>query len=107
MKDHAFGIHAVAEILKQNPTAIERLFLQAGRLDQRAESILKRAESSGITVQRVARSELDQLVDGRHQGVIATLANTRAQDQDLRWSEQQLLHAVEHNDQALILVLDG
>ncbi|MEM6545662.1 MAG: 23S rRNA (guanosine(2251)-2'-O)-methyltransferase RlmB, partial [Pseudomonadota bacterium] len=107
MKDHAFGIHAVAEILKQNPTAIERLFLQAGRLDQRAESILKRAESSGITVQRVARSELDQLVDGRHQGVIATLAGTRVQDQDLRWSEQQLLHAVEHNDQALILVLDG
>ena len=107
MKDHAFGIHAVAEILKQNPTAIERLFLQAGRLDQRAESILKRAESSGITVQRVARSELDQLVDGRHQGVIATLASTRVQDQDLRWSEQQLLHAVEHNDQALILVLDG
>ncbi|MEM6302176.1 MAG: 23S rRNA (guanosine(2251)-2'-O)-methyltransferase RlmB [Pseudomonadota bacterium] len=107
MKDHAFGIHAVAEILKQNPTAIERLFLQAGRLDHRAESILKRAESSGITVQRVARSELDQLVDGRHQGVIATLAGTRVQDQDLRWSEQQLLHAVEHNDQALILVLDG
>ncbi|MEO0435959.1 MAG: 23S rRNA (guanosine(2251)-2'-O)-methyltransferase RlmB [Pseudomonadota bacterium] len=107
MRDHAFGIHAVAEILKQNPAAVQRLFLQAGRLDQRVESILKRAETAGITVQRMARAELDRLVDGRHQGVIATLNGTGKQGLDLRWSEEQLLHAVQCDDQALLLVLDG
>ncbi|MEM1141795.1 MAG: 23S rRNA (guanosine(2251)-2'-O)-methyltransferase RlmB [Pseudomonadota bacterium] len=107
MTERAFGIHSVLEILKRDPRSVQELLLLNGRLDKRATALLQRAEAAAVPVQRVSRAELDQMVEGRHQGVVALLSSAQAISADLKWSEAQLLAALKSSEQVLILVLDG
>ncbi|MEM6485624.1 MAG: 23S rRNA (guanosine(2251)-2'-O)-methyltransferase RlmB [Pseudomonadota bacterium] len=107
MTERAFGIHSVLEILKQDPQSVQELVLLTGRLDKRATALMQRAEAAAVPVRRSSRAELDQMVDGRHQGVVALLSSVRVSKPDLRWSEAQLVAAVKASQRALVLVLDG
>ncbi len=102
-----FGVHAVAEVLRQRPESISRLCIAEGRSDRRVRELFGLAEAAGIAVQRLPRDELDQRVNGRHQGVLAELAGNEAGAGDLRWSEEQLLAHVDAVQNVLLLILDG
>lgn len=97
-----FGIHAVTSLLQRQPDRVEALLIQKGRDDERMAVIIERAEKLGLKYQRVERRELDDMVEGRHQGVIARSRG----GQTLREGDlDQLLNALE--GPPLLLILDG
>jgi 23S rRNA (guanosine2251-2'-O)-methyltransferase len=105
--DQVFGLHAVGEVLRRRPEAVTGLLVAQGRADRRLRELLGLAERADVPVQRLPREALDARVDGRHQGVVATLAAAGASEQDLRWGEAQLFAAIEAQRNVLLLVLDG
>ena len=109
---YIYGIHAVDSLLRQNPKSVQRLWVQQGRDDKRIVSLLLLARNQGVPVARQPRQELDEMVSGRHQGVVAAMVDTPLlhgePTQPNLWREVDLLEAVENKDGAmLILVLDG
>jgi 23S rRNA (guanosine2251-2'-O)-methyltransferase len=103
----AFGLHAVEEVLKRQPASVQRLLLQHGRNDARMRRLAELAASAGVEAQRLPRAQLDELVEGRHQGAVVEFESAAAQGADLRWSEAQLRTTLAERSQPLVLVLDG
>lgn len=93
-----YGIHAVQQAIACAHSGT--LYLQAGRHDARVQAILKQAPKQ-ITVCKVSKAELDQMVSGRHQGVVLLLQPQLTHTQDLDTVVTQA------GDRALVLVLDG
>ena len=109
---YIYGIHAVDSLLRQNPKSVQHLWVQQGRDDKRIASLLLLARNQGVPVARQPRQELDEMVSGRHQGVVAEVVDAPLRHgeptQPNLWREVDLLEAVENKDGAvLILVLDG
>lgn len=102
MAEHVFGIHAVAALLARDPVRIGRIWLQQGRDDARLRELRQAAADAGVTCTDVPRRELDQRVDGRHQGVVAELAASIRE-----WQEGDLPALLEQSANPLLLVLDG
>lgn len=70
-----FGLQPVREAIRVHGKAIERLLLQQGG-GPTLDALRRFAESRGIAVDVVARSELDRrTAGGRHQGVLALAAD--------------------------------
>lgn len=105
--EYAFGLHAVEELLRRQAKSVSRLWVQKGRDDGRMQALLGLAERADTPVSRLPRAKLDELVSGRHQGVVAELGENTAAQADLRWGEAQLIQVVTGNPRALVLVLDG
>lgn len=105
--NYAYGVHAVEELLRQQPETVQCLWLAKGRGDRRMQSVLQLAEAAGVSLKRVDKAQLDGLVSGRHQGVVAQLDKASSAVSDLRWGERELLERIERDPQALVLVLDG
>ncbi|PKM31878.1 MAG: 23S rRNA (guanosine(2251)-2'-O)-methyltransferase RlmB [Gammaproteobacteria bacterium HGW-Gammaproteobacteria-11] len=100
--EYVYGIHAVQAMLERSAKRVKRVTLVRGRLDVRAQVLLDLAASVGVSVNRVAPEELDRLVDGVHQGVVAEVAASQM------WSEEMLDNLLEKLEEpALLLVLDG
>jgi len=98
-----YGIHAVDALLRNSPALVQCLWVQAGREDKRMSAVLDLARNQGVQVERVGRADLDQRVNGRHQGVIAEVKGGSRQ-----WDEKAILQLLDELDHpALILVLDG
>jgi 23S rRNA (guanosine2251-2'-O)-methyltransferase len=98
-----YGIHAVDALLRNSPALVQCLWVQAGREDKRMSAVLDLARNQGVQVERVGRADLDQRVNGRHQGVIAGVEGGSR-----RWDEKAILQLLDELDHpALILVLDG
>ena len=97
-----FGIHAVASLLDRQPDRIEAMYVQRGRNDARMEALLERADKLSISYQVIEREKLDEMVDGRHQGVIVESRGSQIfREGDL----DRLLENLNHP--ALLLILDG
>jgi 23S rRNA (guanosine2251-2'-O)-methyltransferase len=71
--DTVFGIHAVESMIKKDADAIISLKVAHGRDDKRLARLMDYAGRQGISVEYVPRKELDTLVRGRHQGVVALI----------------------------------
>ncbi|HAJ76613.1 MAG TPA: 23S rRNA (guanosine(2251)-2'-O)-methyltransferase RlmB [Gammaproteobacteria bacterium] len=65
------GIHSVSALLSQKPEQISGLLIQAGRRDRRLQKLLDKANSSGIAIEELDKSEMERRVGGVHQGVAA------------------------------------
>ncbi len=100
--DLSFGIHAVTTLLERHPGRVHGLLIQKGREDKRVQRILAMAQQQGIRWELVERSELDKLVQGVHQGVVARVEPNRVQNENFL---EHLLEGLE--EPALLLVLDG
>ncbi|MFT6221208.1 MAG: 23S rRNA (guanosine2251-2'-O)-methyltransferase [Oceanicoccus sp.] len=104
--DIVYGLHAVQALVDGSPQRIQTLWLLKGRNDQRLQSIRSVAEKSRITVRTVAREKLDAMVEGNHQGVIASVVNvTEVYDED--YLKSRLPKIKEEGAIPFILVLDG
>ena len=101
--DKIYGIHTVDALLRNNPQQVHRLWAQSGREDKRMAALLELARNQGIGVQRESRKVLDELVSGRHQGVVAEVSGAAQ-----HWDEKALLELLDElRGPALLLVLDG
>ncbi len=103
MSDWIYGIHAVQAALEQHPASLEQVVLQdgAGR-NARLQRIEQLARERGIGVDFQPRQALDDLVDGRHQGVVARARPVAA------YAEDHLdVLAAQAREPLLLLVLDG
>jgi len=98
--DFVFGIHAVAALLTRSPERIAALQVLEGRADQLMQQVLADAERNGISVERVARAELDKL-EVRHQGVVAQLTH------QVEYQEADIETIVRRSANPLLLILDG
>lgn len=97
-----YGLHSVQSLLKSAPHRVEELKLLAGRGDQRLQKIQQLAKASQIPLSFLSRKDLDGLVEGNHQGVIALAKPGDTYD------EAYLLRLVENaKNPPFILVLDG
>ncbi|RMF15685.1 MAG: 23S rRNA (guanosine(2251)-2'-O)-methyltransferase RlmB, partial [Gammaproteobacteria bacterium] len=95
-------MHAVEALLSKRPGQISELQVQSGREDKRLQRVLDLAHQRSVPVTAVARAELDRLVKGRHQGVVAVLkADRQANENDL-WP---LLDGLD--EAPFLLILDG
>ena len=100
--DWIYGIHAVQTMLKSAPQRIVELHVQRGRQDDRLQKIHKLAEQQGVSLQWATVKQLDERVEGRHQGVVALCKAGQTFD------EKYLLQlAEERAGECLFLVLDG
>ena len=108
---YIYGIHAVDGLLRQNPKSVQRLWVQSGREDKRITALVQLAQNQGVPVAREQRKNLDDMVDGRHQGAIAEALGNPAHPEMSAlnlWQEADLLRMVETKEgPVLILVLDG
>jgi len=97
------GIHPIAAALAAGKHDIQRLLLAKEVQNPRALELEVQAREQGLKTERVARRELDRLVEGeRHQDVAAEfIASNVWLEKDLA----QLLQGIEGTP--LILVLDG
>jgi 23S rRNA (guanosine2251-2'-O)-methyltransferase len=85
--------------------------VQSGREDKRIAALVALAQNQGVPVARQPRQDLDGMVSGRHQGVVAEALDTPVAgdtNQSNLWQEQDLLRLVDNKEgPLLLLVLDG
>ena len=74
--DTVFGIHAVESLLTKDPEQIVAVKVMKGRDDKRLQRLLGAVRDAGIITEVVPRKILDDLVRGRHQGVVALVKLT-------------------------------
>ena len=102
-QEKVIGIHAVSELLTQQPGSVRQIILQSGRVDKRINSIRELAASAGVAIAELGKNNFEREFEGVHQGVAAF-----AEFENNTQSEKQLfeiLKALSHPP--LLLVLDG
>lgn len=67
---YIIGRNPVLEVLKST-RKIEKIYIQKGNLKGSIKDILKTAERRNIKVERLNKNQLNEMVRGNHQGVIA------------------------------------
>lgn len=72
------GFHAILAKLRHQPQAILEIFIAADRQDARSRDLLKHAEQHALRVHPVDAARLEGMAGGgRHQGVVARVAESR------------------------------
>ncbi len=72
-----FGFHAVLSRIRQNPASVQELCVDKTRKDARMQDLLQLAEEKGVRVMQMEKERIDGLAaNGRHQGVLARVADT-------------------------------
>ena len=96
-----FGVAPVLEMLRANPSRVERISIAEGVREHRLYEILDLARSHGVRVDRVARETIDRMLSpgANHQGVVALAAAADYVDID------EILDAA--RQPPLIVLLDG
>lgn len=96
-----FGIHAVQALLQRNAGRVERVLIQHDKFNNRIRQLMQLAQKKQIPVEQVDRDEIEQHVDGNHQGVVALCRRQKGRTED------DLDALLEAAAQPLVLVLDG
>jgi len=101
-REWVYGLHSVLALLKTEPGRVLELRLLRGRQDQKLQKIQALAASHDIPVTWSSRDQLEALVDGNHQGVIALCEPGEIRDEHYLYT---LLDSMQRPP--LVLVLDG
>ena len=107
MADTAFGYHAVESLIRKEPRRVAALHVQADRQDKRMQALCELSRNQGVSVLPCAKSELDAMVIGRHQGVVAVLDPAVVAEAESMMSEADLTEHLSQVTLPLILILDG
>ena len=107
MTDTVFGYHAVEVLIRREPRNVAALHVQSDRQDKRMQALYELCRNQGVSVLPCAKAELDALVTGRHQGVVAVLDPTVAAEAGGMISEADLTEHISQVTAGLILILDG
>lgn len=96
-----YGFHAVTSRLRQSPSSVHEIYLDATRSDRRVLDLVRSAEAHGVRVMRLDARRIDGMTaHGHHQGVAARVALAR-----LPADLDDVLDGLP--EPALLLVLDG
>jgi len=99
-EEWVIGKNAVQESLRSG-RAINKIMISEHLQRKASQNIYQVAKEKGIQVQQVPRKKLDQLVEGNHQGVIASVAAyTYSEMEDI------FAKADERGEAPFILILD-
>ena len=107
MSDTAYGYHAVESLIRRAPRRVAALHVQADRQDKRMQALCELSRNQGVSVLSCSKSELDELVSGRHQGVVAVLDQAAEAEAGGSMSEADLSEHLSQVTVPLILILDG
>ena len=107
MSDAAYGYHAVESLIRREPRRVAALHVQADRQDKRMQALCELSRNQGVSVLSCSKSELDALVSGRHQGVVAVLDPAAGAEAGGLMSEADLSELLSRETVPLILILDG
>ena len=107
MSDTAYGYHAVESLIRREPRRVAALHVQAERQDKRMQALCELSRNQGVSVLSCSKSELDALVSGRHQGVVAVLDQAAEAEAGGLMSEADLSEHLSKVTVPLILILDG
>ena len=107
MSDAAYGYHAVESLIRREPRRVAALHVQADRQDKRMQALCELSRNQGVSVLSCSKSELDALVSGRHQGVVAVLDPAAGAQAGGLMSEADLSELLSQESVPLILILDG
>lgn len=107
MSDTAYGYHAVESLIRREPSRVAALHVQADRQDKRMQALCELSRNQGVAVLSCSKPELDALVSGRHQGVVAVLDPAAGAEAGGLMSEADLIDQLTQVATPLILILDG
>ena len=107
MSGTAYGYHAVESLIRREPRRVAALHVQADRQDKRMQALCELSRNQGVSVLSCSKSELDALVSGRHQGVVAVLHQAAGAEAGGLMSEADLSEHLSQVTVPLILILDG
>ncbi|MCI1780120.1 MAG: 23S rRNA (guanosine(2251)-2'-O)-methyltransferase RlmB [Bacteroidales bacterium] len=99
--NYLFGLHPVMEAISAGKN-IDKIYLKKGLEGEQFRSMMVIIEKRNIPFQFVPGEKLDRLVRGRHQGIVALMANIDYTDLG-----SALEKAMSHNGQPLVVMLDG
>ena len=100
------GINAVSVLLEKKPEEIERLLIISGRRNRRQTELVNLARLKNVRVVDVSKEELEDQVQGTHQGVAAFVNKSSAAPRDIV-SAAELIESVGKRKTELLLVLDS
>lgn len=100
------GINAVSVLLEKKPEEIERLLIISGRRNRRQTELVNLARLKNVRVVEVSKEELEDQVQGTHQGVAAFVNKSSAAPRDIV-SAAELIESVGKRKSELLLVLDS
>lgn len=99
---NVYGVHAVEALLRHHPKRVKQLILADGRSEPRVQVLRELAEAARIQVSTLSRREMDEQIEGVHQGVLAKVSPSQI------WGEQMLDELLDRlTEPPLLLVLDG
>ncbi|MGM0522655.1 MAG: 23S rRNA (guanosine(2251)-2'-O)-methyltransferase RlmB [Bacillota bacterium] len=75
------GKNPVTEALKSG-RSINKLFIQDQLNPKTTQQLMRLAKEAGVIVKKVPKKKLDQLVEGQHQGIVASVAAYRYYELD-------------------------
>jgi len=96
-----YGIHAISTLLQHNPNRIKQLWYNLDAENVRIAAIINQARSLGITIAPRPKKELQKMIDGVHQNIIAEVVAPRV------LSESMLSEIIQTTATPLFLALDG
>ncbi|MGB1582055.1 MAG: RNA methyltransferase substrate-binding domain-containing protein, partial [Nevskiales bacterium] len=97
------GWHSVEALLEHRPQAVQRIWLQSGRDDKRAQGVIHKAKALGIQLRELSRQDMAREAgELRHQGVLAWAVPSAAGNQN---DLNILLDGLDHPP--FLLILDG
>ena len=102
MSEYCYGYHSVLALLRTSPHLITELRILSNAQEGRLDEIKNLAKENKISIHAVSRQELDKLLSGQHQGIIAICSAFPA------YTEHDLPLLLPKDDpNILVLVLDG
>ena len=101
------GYHAVESMIRREPHRDIALHLVTERRDKRMQALCELERNQGVSLVICVKSELDALVTGRHQGVVALIDPASRLASTGMISEMELIERVTEASAPLLLILDG
>ncbi len=71
MSEYIYGRQSMLEALKANQRKLKKIWVQDGLAGEMVHEILKMAKARGVLIEWVRQDQLDQRVQGNHQGMVA------------------------------------
>ena len=96
-----FGFHSVESVIKNDPVNILQLLVEKNRSDKRMMQLVNYAESQGISVEYLKKTDLEKQADSRKTQGIAIRYKATAQQ------PSKSLEDILQKEDAFLLVLDG
>jgi len=96
-----FGFHAVESVIRNDPVNILQMIVEKNRHDKRITQLVNHAESQGISVEYLKKTDLQKLADShKTQGIVIRYKASAK-------IEGKSLEEILQKDNVFLLVLDG